>query len=153
VVPVGIFQASGEAPWNESNDFDLWRCVVRELAEELLGESEDYNSERAPIDYDAWPFAATMTRALGNQIRVFYLGMGVDPLTLATDVLAVVVIDAPLFDERFEGLVADNAEGRVLQGLAFTSENVDRFVHHEPTQAAGAGLLSLAWKHRDRLLG
>ena len=37
-----------------------------------------------------------------------------DPLTFATDVLAVAVFDAPLFDAEFAGLVALNAEGRVI---------------------------------------
>ncbi|MET1072543.1 MAG: XRE family transcriptional regulator, partial [Umezawaea sp.] len=130
----------------------LWRCVVREVAEELLGESEDHGADRAPIDYAAWPFAARMTAALGDAVRVSYLGMGVDPLTFATDVLAVAVFDAPLFDELFAGLVADNDEGRVLEALPFTAATVRRFVHDEPTQAAGAALLALAWEHRGWLL-
>ena len=47
VIPVGIFQPSGEAAWNEANDFDLWRGLLREYAEELLGASEEYGSEDA----------------------------------------------------------------------------------------------------------
>jgi hypothetical protein len=27
VIPVGVFQPSGEAPWNEARDFSLWRIV------------------------------------------------------------------------------------------------------------------------------
>ncbi|WNV89072.1 XRE family transcriptional regulator [Umezawaea sp. Da 62-37] len=152
VLPVGVFQAAGDEPWNTGNDFSLWRCVVREFAEELLGESEDHGADRAPVDYAAWPFAARMTAALGTGVRVSYLGMGVDPLTFATDMLTVAVFDAPLFDELFSGLVEDNDEGRVLEGLAFTAANVHRFVHDEPTQAAGAALLALAWEHRWSLL-
>ena len=30
VIPVGVFQPSGEAPWNRQHDFSLWRCMVRE---------------------------------------------------------------------------------------------------------------------------
>lgn len=151
VVPVGVFQASGEAPWNEQNDFDLWRCIIREFAEELRGEAEDYDSERAPIDYEAWPFARTMTRAIGDQVHAYYLGMGVDPLTFATDMLTAVVVDASLFDAEFD-VVVDNTEGQVLRGLDFTADVVDRFIHNEPTQAAGAALLALAWRHRADLL-
>ena len=29
VVPVGIFHASSDEPWNERNDFSLWRCLLR----------------------------------------------------------------------------------------------------------------------------
>ncbi|PRY40593.1 transcriptional regulator [Umezawaea tangerina] len=152
VLPVGVFQAAGDEPWNTANDFSLWRNTVRELAEELLGESEDHGADRAPIDYGAWPFAARLTAALGDGVRVSYLGMGVDPLTFATDMLTVAVFDAPLFDELFTGLVAHNDEGRVLEALPFTAARVHRFAHDEPTQAAGAALLALAWEHRESLL-
>ena len=57
VLPVGVFQPAGEEPWNTSNDFSLWRCIIRELAEELGGNADDYDTHRGPIDYDAWPFA------------------------------------------------------------------------------------------------
>jgi hypothetical protein len=152
VLPVGVFQAAGDEPWNTANDFSLWRCVVREFAEELLGASEDHGADRAPIDYAAWPFAARLTAELGGRVRVSCLGMGVDPLTFATDLLTVAVFDAPLFDELFTDLVAHNDEGRVLAALPFTAANVHRFAHDEPTQAAGAALLALAWRHREALL-
>ncbi|WP_093600838.1 hypothetical protein [Lentzea waywayandensis] len=137
VLPVGVFQGSTEA------DFSLWHCMIREFAEEMLGAEEIHS-----VDYAAWPFARRLTAAA----RVFYLGMGVDPLTFATDVLTVAVIEAGEFDELFGDLVSHNEEGEVLRGLPFTAENVERFVHHEPTQAAGAALLSLAWQHRAELL-
>lgn len=152
VLPVGIFQASGDEPWNQRNDFDLWRCMVREFAEELLGHPED-QAGSGPIDYPAWPFARRLTDALDKDVKANFLGMGVDPLTLATDVLTVVVFDAALFDSVFDGLVSVNAEGRVLEALDFSEANVDRFVNSEPTQAAGAALLALAWRHRSLLLG
>lgn len=143
VLPVGIFQPTGEQ--STRNDFSLWRCMIREFAEELLGAAEQYAS---PIDYDGWDFAKKLTASTS----VSYLGMGVDPLTFATDMLTVAVIEAEPFDELFGDLVAHNEEGRVLEGLAFTAENVERFAHREPTQAAGAALLALAWQHRAMLL-
>lgn len=137
VLPVGVFQGSADA------DFSLWHCMIREFAEEMLGAEEIHDA-----DYAAWPFAASLTAAA----RVFYLGTGVDPLTFATDVLTVAVIEASRFDELFGDLVSHNDEGQVLRGLPFTAANVERFVHHEPTQAAGAALLALAWQHRAELL-
>jgi hypothetical protein len=159
VVPVGIFQASGDQPGTEDHDFSLWRCMVREYAEELLGGSEDYGGDRAAIDYQAWPLSARMTEALGSGlIRAHVLGMGVDALTLATDLLTVVVFDAPLFDELFAGLVEVNAEGRLLAvragrpaaGLPCTADQLRR-TSRQPMQAAGAAVLNLARRHR-RLL-
>jgi hypothetical protein len=153
VIPVGIFQPSGEAEWNEANDFDLWRGLLREYAEELLGASEEYGSEDAPIDYGAWPLARAMTDALGSgEIRAYCLGLGTDPLTYAMDLLAVVVIDAPLYDELFGALVSDNAEGRVLTPRPFDGPSVKELLTQAPLQAAASALLTLAHAHRDALL-
>ena len=153
VLPVGIFQPAGEQPWNVENDFSLWRCIVRELAEELRGEAEDYETHRGPIDYGTWAFANQLTRALETAaIRAFCVGIGVDPLTFATDILTVVTIDAPLYDELFGRVAASNVEGSILPAVPFTADAVEQYATNEPTQAAGAGLLRLAWRHRPILL-
>ncbi|MGH3921914.1 MAG: helix-turn-helix domain-containing protein, partial [Pseudonocardiaceae bacterium] len=153
VLPVGVFQPAGEEPWNTGNDFSLWRCIVRELAEELRGDTENYNTHCGPIDYGAWPFADQLTRALDTaRIQPFCLGIGVDPLTFATDILTVVTIDAPLYDELFGEIADTNAEGSITSAVPFTEETVERYASNEPTQAAGAGLLRLAWQHRSILL-
>jgi len=164
VIPVGVFQPSDPAPWNERHDFDLWRAIVRELSEELLDTPEDYGSDRAPIDYTAWPFAAALDRARDRgQLTVRLLGMGTDPLTFATDILTVVAFDAPAFDRIFADLATDNAEGRIITtlnpgdvpagiGIPFTQTTIDQIIRCEPIQAAGAGLLALAWHHRAALM-
>ena len=153
VIPVGVFQPSGEAPWNEANDFSLWRGLLREYAEELLGAEEDHGSEHAPIDYTAWPLAKAMTDALADgRIRAWCLGLGADPLTFALDLLAVVVIDAPLYDDLFGELVDANAEGRVIKPRPFDERSVAELLAGTPLQAAAAALLTLALAHRDTLL-
>ncbi|MEU5642826.1 XRE family transcriptional regulator [Streptomyces milbemycinicus] len=163
VTPVGMFQPSHDAPWNEANDFGLWRAIVRELSEELLGTSEDYGSDSAPIDYDAWPF----NRALGEArasgaVSVHWLGLGVDPLTFVIDMLTVLVLDAEIFDELFQDLAATNDEGHLVgvedgtgrsMGVPFRADHIERLTTVEPMQPAGAALLRLAWLHRDALLG
>jgi hypothetical protein len=154
VIPVGVFQPSGEAPWNRRHDFSLWRCMVREFAEELGGRSEDYDSERAPLDYDSWPFARQLTEALdGGRVRVWCLGLGTDPLTYATDLLTAAVIDSDVFDALFSMTLQRNAEGTILAAREFAAHVVDRIVTGEPVQAAGAALLRLAWRHRATLGG
>jgi hypothetical protein len=153
VLPVGVFQPAGEEQWNIENDFSLWRCVIREFAEELRGDVEDYDTHRAPIDYDAWPFAYQLTRAHNTaRVRSFCLGMGADPLTLATDILTVVTIDASLYDELFGAIAETNTEGSITSTVPFTAETIERYASTEPMQAAGAGLLRLAWRHRSTLL-
>ena len=154
VLPVGIFQPSGEAEWNERQDFSLWRCMVREFAEELCGRSEDYGSEAGPVDYDSWPFARQLADAVGRgQISVWCLGLGTDPLTYATDLLTVAVIDSAVFDELFSLSPRHNAEGSVLAAREFAAHVIDRIVTREPVQAAGAAVLRLAWRHRETLIG
>jgi len=161
VAPVGVFQPSHDAEWNQANDFSLWRCFVRELAEELLGGGEDYHSDTAPIDYERWPLQAGLAAARrAGRLRVYWLGLGTDPLTLATDMLTVAVFDADEFDATFAGLVRANAEGHIVGpdgagaavGVAFKAPNIERFTAAEPMQPAGAALLRIAWEHRDVLL-
>ncbi len=162
VAPVGIFQPSHDAGWNQANDFSLWRCLVRELAEELLGGDEDYHSDVGPIDYERWPLQAGLARARrAGRLRLYWLGLGVDPLTLAADLLSVAVFDPDLFDATFTGLVTANPEGRIVTGhdgaratggVAFNPVNIERYADGEPMQPAGAALLRLAWQHRDTLL-
>jgi hypothetical protein len=152
VIPVGVFQPSGPEPWHERRDFSLWRCMLREFDEELRGRAEEYGT--GPVDYDSWPFARRMTAALeAGEIQVWCLGLGVDPLTYATDLLTVAVIGSRLFDELFSLAPRPNEEGQVLAAREFAAHVIDRVVHREPVQAAGAALLRLAWHHRDTLLG
>jgi hypothetical protein len=151
VVPVGIFQPSSDAPGHESNDFDIWANIVREFNEELLGGSEEYGEE--PIDYDTLPLYQRLAAGRrAGAVRPHVLGLGVDPLTFATDLLTVVVIDAPIFDELFGATVDVNAEGEIIAGTPFTEAAIDRFVRHEPMQAAGAATLSLAWRSSGLLI-
>jgi hypothetical protein len=150
VLPVGVFQPTSDRPADIANDLSLWRCMLREYAEELLGEPE----LEAPVDYAGWPFARAMTGARDDgRIRAYALGLGVDPLSLATDLLVAVTIEAGTYDDLFAAAVDVNAEGTVLHGIPFTAATVERYVDREPTQAAGAALLALGWQHRAALLG
>lgn len=89
--------------------------------------------------------------AADGTVRPYVLGMGVDPLTLAVDLLTVVILDGDVFDEVFGRSVAENAEGQVLAGLPLTEANIERYTVAEPMQPAGAATLRLAWRHRHVL--
>jgi hypothetical protein len=158
-MPVGVFQPVDDTTESERNDLSLWRCMVREFSEELLGTTEDYSALGTPVDYGRWDFYQSLTAARqAARLNVACLGIGVDPLSLAVDILTVAVFDGDLFDTTFGGLVTTNAEGRVVSehgvtGIPFTREAVARFAEGgEPMQAAGAAVLSLAWQHRAKLL-
>jgi hypothetical protein len=161
VIPVGIFQPADGNSASELNDLSLWRSMVREFSEELLGTTEDYGDLGSPLDYDRWPFYHKLSAAReAGTLRVYCLGLGVDPLSLAADILTVAVFDGDLFDATFEGLVAANAEGLIVRGrgtpdapgVPLTREAIQRFGGGaEPMQAAGAAVLQLMWQHRNNL--
>src|SRR5690606_5017313 len=66
VAPVGVFQPLGDEPP------DLWRCMVREYAEELLGRDEDYGEG---FVQEEWPFHRAMTEARERGgLRAYFLG-------------------------------------------------------------------------------
>lgn len=136
VMPVGVFQPlRDEAP-------HMWQCMVREYAEELLGTAEDYGDDFVQKD---WPFHQAMTAAREEgRLRAHFLGLGVDPLTFALDLLTVVAVDDDLFGDLFGGLVPVNDEGTV--STAPFDGTVPR-----PMQPAGAAALRLAWRHREAL--
>jgi hypothetical protein len=158
VMPAGIFQPVSAAPAAQRHDLSLWRCMTREFSEELLGGSEEYPTRAGRLDYGRWPFHRELAAARdAGTLRVSCLGLGVDPLTLATDILTVAVFEAAVFDRVFRGLVGENAEGRVVTqdgsaAIPFTRANVARFSSGaEPVQTAGEALLRLAWQHREFL--
>jgi hypothetical protein len=165
VMPVGIFQPADDNPASVRNDLSLWRSMAREFSEELLGTPEDYPDLGTPLDYGRWPFYRELAAAhAAGKLSVACVGLGVDPLTFAADILTVAVFDSDVFDDLFAGLVAANAEGRVIgpgaravlgvPGVPFTGEAIRRLAgSSESMQAAGAAVLQLAWQHRRSLLG
>ena len=111
-MPAGIFQPVSAAPAAQRHDLSLWRCMTREFSEELLGGSEEYPTRAGRLDYGRWPFHRELAAARdAGTLRVSCLGLGVDPLTLATDILTVAVFEAAVFDRVFRGLVARERGG------------------------------------------
>jgi hypothetical protein len=126
---------------------DIWRNVVREFSEELLGTPEHDGTRSAPIDYDSWPLYRDLGRARAEgKVSAVCLGAGVDALTLAATILTVVIIDAEVFDDLLADAVQVNAEGLTLfgedgdssgNGIEFSERNVTRLLENEPMAVAG----------------
>jgi transcriptional regulator with XRE-family HTH domain len=163
-IPAGEFQPSSLSPWDQANDFDLWRNIVREFSEELLGNPEHDGSSSEPIDYDGWPlFRALAEAERQGKLRAYCFGVGLDALTLAATILTAVVIDDDVFDEVFRYLVLRNSEGHLAmvgrdrewaaEGVPFVGSAVTDLVTNKPMASPGAACLDLAWRHRDLLLG
>ncbi len=162
VIPAGEFQPATVALWDRRNDFDLWRNIVREYSEELLGTPEHDGTRSNPIDYDAWPLYRELEDAqTAGAVVPFVLGLGLDALTLAATILTVVVIDDDVFTHAFgaatryneEGEIVAIGDGRATEGIPFTQESVRRLLSSEPMASPGAACLALAWRHRHRILG
>jgi transcriptional regulator with XRE-family HTH domain len=162
VIPAGEFQPSSVALWDRGADFDLWRNIVREYAEELLGAPEHDGTRSAPIDYGAWPLYRELDQAFADgTMSAHILGLALDALTLAATILTVVVIDDDVFERAFgdavryndEGEIVAIGDGRAAEGIPFTLEAVNRLLTTEPMASPGAGCLALAWRHRSQLLG
>ena len=122
LVPTGEFQPSGS---DLLGDLNLRRCVAREYAEEIQGVPE----LRDPPASFYEPF---------RTVPLYFLGIGVDALTLSASILTMAVVDS------LDDAVAVNAEGRVIRpGLPFT----------EPMTSPGAAALALAARGSRRLPG
>ncbi len=163
LIPAGEFQPSTIATHDRRNDFDLWRNIVREFSEELLGEPEHDGSSGVAIDYESWPLyrAIEQGRATGL-ITAHCLGVGMHALTLGPAILTVAVFDSDIFDELFGETVRVNAEGTVISaagaskvtdGLPFDEATVGRLLRDELLGSSGASILERAWTFRDTLLG
>jgi hypothetical protein len=159
VIPAGVFQPSGIAPWNMAGDFDLWRNIMREMSEEFLGNPEHDGSSGTPIDYDGQePFRTLIDGVRTGAVRSWCLGVGLDPLAPAGEILTVVTLDADVFDEAFAGMVATNAEGDIVPsepgivGITWSLPTIQRLTRAEPLACAAAACIGLTWKHRGLIL-
>lgn len=151
VIPAGIFQPSSDRPGAAEADFDLWRNLMREFAEELLG-SPEYGDDGDPVRYDRGVFRVLEQARAEGRLRVFCLGFAADALTLVGEILTVLVIDAEVFDQLAAGFVDRNAEGAVVKRrYPFTEETIAQLLQDRIAPAA-AGCLHLAWRHRDHIL-
>jgi transcriptional regulator with XRE-family HTH domain len=152
VIPSGIFQPSSLLPAARAADFDLWRNIQRELAEELLGMPEA-DGHGQPVDYSSGPYGVLDAARADGAVRVWCLGVALDALTLVGEVLTVLVIDAETFDRLAYDFVDRNDEGTVVaERFEFTESGVRGLLDSGRVAPAGAGCLELAWQWRQHLL-
>jgi transcriptional regulator with XRE-family HTH domain len=141
---------------------ELWRNIQREYSEEFLGRLDHDGTAGAPIDYRAEePFRSMDAARRSGRVRVWCLGVGLDPLTLWGEILTVAVFDDEVFDELFSELVLANDEGvvvtvaspgRLAHGVPFVEERVEQLLGAEPMAPAAAACLALAWRDRETML-
>jgi transcriptional regulator with XRE-family HTH domain len=154
LLPAGIFQPSSVIPAAIAADFSIWRNIQREYAEELLGHDE-YDGSGKPIRYDKLEPFTTMDEALRDgHIRVFCLGVTLDALTLAGDILTVAVIAPDTYDALFANAVETNSEGSMPARAFPFEENTLTWLRESKRLSPGAAAaLHLAWSNRKVLFG
>jgi hypothetical protein len=162
LLPAGEFQPASIAAASITADLDLWRNMVREYSEEMLGRPEHDGSGGKPLDYEVWPFFRDMNKAReAGELRAYALGVVLDALSLNAVIATAVVINDDAFDRLFRDLVSTNPEGEVIgsldgkksiHGLPFDEPTVTRLIEREPLGQTSAACLSLAWRHRSTLL-
>ena len=155
VIPAGEFSPSDISPASFKTDFDLWRNIMREYAEELLGVPEAQGRGGRSIDYSLdSPYADLEAAKASGQLHAYVLGIGLDPLCLKPELLTVVIISESIFATIFRNLVAENVEGTVIsgsEGIEWTEENVNLCVSNPDTTLSARACISLAWKNRAAL--
>ncbi|MGH3914483.1 MAG: helix-turn-helix domain-containing protein [Pseudonocardiaceae bacterium] len=160
VMPAGTFQPAGLAPAHQVNDFSLWRNIQREYSEEFLGNPEHDGNSMDPIDYDHdEPFRSFAAARDAGDFRIFATAVVIEPLTLWAELLTIAVIEAPVFDRLFAGMVSVNEEGaavsteagRPVVGIPFTSAARERLRAEQMSPIARA-CIEQAWQHRHLLL-
>ena len=158
----GQFQPSSRHSIEHADEADIWLAVARELAEEMLDFEHANGSAGGRLSFTDEPLASLDRMRDDGHLRVWLLGLGLDPLTLWPDLLTVAVIDDAVFRARFPDLPTSNSEGafvgsssngRELRGFDFVQSRVDAITTDDGTHPAAAACIRLAWKHRAVILG
>ncbi|MGW3124130.1 transcriptional regulator [Streptomyces sp. NPDC001107] len=159
-LPAGMVQPASFSPLAHRRDLDLWRTIMREYNEELLGAPEAKGDSGTEVDYGQPPYSSLNAALTDGSLRVWCLGMALEPLNLAVCLLTVAVFEADTFDRIFAEAVESNDEGRVISGprsngtitgLPLDDASVNDLPSNRMSSPA-AGLLQLALQHRDVLL-
>ncbi|MFF4658322.1 transcriptional regulator [Streptomyces sp. NPDC001381] len=159
-IPAGMVQPASFSPLAHRRDLDLWRTIMREYNEELLGAPEAKGDSGTEVDYDQPPYSLLNAALADGTLRVWCLGMALEPLNLAVCILTVAVFEAHTFDTVFAEAVEHNEEGKVisgprvngtLTGLPLDAVSVDDLPASRMSPPA-EGLLRLALQHKDVLL-
>ncbi len=160
VMPAGVFQPSSVRSGTHTDDFDLWRNIMREYSEEFLGNPE-HDGDGPGADYTTEPLRSIDQARQSGAIKLYCFGLGMGALDLWCGLETAAVIDAPVFDELFANIVRFNDEGSVVRigvsrptvHIPFTRETVDELLGTNRLAPETAYSLLAAWKNREQLLG
>lgn len=101
VIPAGEFQPSSLAGCSFEEDLSIWKNIMRESAEEILGKEEFEGNDGISFDYDSEPYIVLEKAKSEGNLKVFYLGIGLDPLSFHAEILTCVVYKENTFISIF----------------------------------------------------
>lgn len=161
VVPSGEFQPHNDILPVWRLDLSLWNTVMREYAEEYLGQKGSAGNAGLIIDYARdEPYRRLAAARSRGDVTVRFLGIGLDPVRWKPEIALACVWDASAFDRIFRRMLSENAEGTIItgrrvsgkfEGIPFNEVNVLGYAKEPTTLPAGRMCLSLAWRWRGEL--
>lgn len=161
LIPAGEFQPSDDSGLSVRNDLDLWRAMMREYAEELLGMEEVRFRRGAPIDYNREsPFRQLQAARRRGTVRPYVIDVRIDPLSWKCAIIAVCIFNYRTFDRMFSGMVSENMEGILelpslyrktpgpYRGWPLNEDTLPGYLSDDSINLAVRTCLALTWRHR-----
>jgi hypothetical protein len=154
VVPSGTFQPFTANFGLYPGDFNITATVLREFAEELLGEDdlEKPGMRAVPIEEKVQRLQPFMKQMEDGHLKIHFLGIGIDPVTTVPEVMTVMTFREDLlqrpvkFKDNFEGTHGDTVLSREALEL-FSDPPLGENFH-----SASSACARLAARHYDRLV-
>lgn len=157
VTPAGEFQPSLPGEHLFESDCDLWKNIQREYHEEFLGAPESWDTGCSP-DYERdKPFAEFNDVYRSGGLKLWFLGIGLDPLTLKAEILTCAIWEHEAFDRVFEDILERNDEGTLLigkdrKGITLTTKRLAAYRDSPRILSAGRACIELFMEHRVSLM-
>ncbi|MDN3354176.1 hypothetical protein [Actinomadura sp. DC4] len=160
VLPGGMFQPASISPLGYRRDLSIWRNIMREYNEEMLGAPEAKGEGGMEVDYTEPPYSDFEEAVSAGDLRVWSFGVGLEAHNLTPCLLTVATFEANLFDRIFASLVEANDEGTVVSGprhggitgLPLREAEVNDLLGSSKLAPPAAALLYLALQYQDLLL-
>ncbi len=151
VVPSGQFQPETPKDANHDRDFSVERNVMREFAEELLGKKKLEQLIWDEEDFYEDPKVRPLVRGLKSGfVRMYFLGMGCDPVPTKPGLFTAMVIDARHVPKGILKFLGNwESGGKVLPVLL---NQLEKYSLDPDVIPDGATCLKLAHQHLDVLM-
>lgn len=159
VIPAGEFQPTTGTEQAFRNHCTLWQTLLREFAEEILGDEEAASDRRDMRELARGEcISACLELLRAGQWQTFYLGTALDPATLKPEIMLCSVIDlhwlrAKLSHRFPDGILrSENEEGQIDRcesgwGWRLSKDRLLEYARSETVLPAGAGCLELMHRH------